>query len=74
MKPSEQLSPFRIKDKKPDEGQLVIWIWAAAGQVSAGDISHGKIRDASRNYAEVSDNLPTHWMPFPEIPGFAANA
>lgn len=53
-----------IRDCTPKDGQCVLWIWDSAGQITNGDYSGGKPRDASANYA-VIDTPPTHWMPWP---------
>lgn len=53
------------KSSEPDEGQHVIWIWAAAGQLTAGDYSQGVCRDAARSYEIIRDTQPSHWMPWP---------
>lgn len=56
--------PFQ-EDSLPEDGQCVIWIWANAGQVTAGDFYKGQVRDAGKNYKSMSNN-PSHWMPWPD--------
>jgi len=53
-----------VNDTYPKDGEDVIWIWAAAGQLTAGDYFRGAPRDAAANYAKI-ETPPTHWMPWP---------
>ena len=54
------------KPNKPKDSEYVIWIWAKAGQVTAGDYYRGQARDAAKNYEPITDCKPTHWMPWPD--------
>jgi len=50
---------------KPRAGQCVLWAWAFAGQITAGDFYQGKPRDAAKNYEPISGIQPSHWCEWP---------
>ena len=58
--------PFNKKNR-PKPRQDVLWIWDAAGLITAGNYVFGKALDASNEYKPIPKDLqPTHWMPWPE--------
>ena len=59
------LNPIRLRDKKPENGETVIWIWSLAGQIVAGDFYNGKLRDAAKNYEIIKGILPDYWCKWP---------
>jgi hypothetical protein len=64
-----KLEFFPYPDKRPTDGENVLWVWSEAGQICAGDYLQqggvGVARDASRNYETITEVLPTHWCRWP---------
>lgn len=55
----------KYPETKPRNGQDVIWVWSAAGQLVTGDFHKDKPRDASKNYDVIDKVLPSHWINWP---------
>ena len=54
-------------EKKPRQGQSVIWVWASAGQLQAGYfLGNNPHTDQDDTEEGLDANLlPTHWFSFP---------
>lgn len=62
---SELVGINRLCDLDPKEGESVIWIWAGSDQLTAGDYSRGRCRDAAKDFEEIECE-PSHWMKWPK--------
>jgi hypothetical protein len=56
--------PKSFTRETPPEGVPILWIWAAAKHITAGDLYEGSPRDAKTN-EKILGKQPSHWLPWP---------